>query len=117
MFHPLTLHPQEKKDKSKDKSKEKSKEKSKAPSDLRTLEEVRQEQQARGLQGLLVALQQNKALALGAVVVLAAGGYVMYQQGVFAAIAAALESAAAAAARLWAVAANLVRWVVEGCAE
>ncbi|PRW61490.1 K(+) efflux antiporter chloroplastic-like [Chlorella sorokiniana] len=92
-------------------TKEKSKapkEKSKAPSDLRTLEEVKQEQQKQGLQRLAAALQQNKALALGAVVILAAGGYVLYQQGVFAALTSALESAAAAAARLWAVAANLV---------
>lgn len=90
------------------------KEKSKAPSDLRTLEEVKQEQQKQGLQRLAAALQQNKALALGAVVILAAGGYMLYQQGAFAALASALESAAAAAARLWAVAANLVRWAGAG---
>ncbi len=94
---------------SQEKSKAPKEKSSKAPSDLRTLDEVRQEQQPRGLQRLAAALQQNKSLALGAVVLLAAGGYVLHQQGVFAAMAAALESAAAAAARLWAVAANLVR--------
>jgi hypothetical protein len=84
--------------------------------DLRSYEEVKQEQQRqqrrKGLGGLVAAADRHKLLILGALVLMAGGGYVLYQQGVFAAVAAQLQAAYAAAGRLWAVAANLVRCTV-----
>jgi hypothetical protein len=84
--------------------------------DLRSYEEVKQEQQRqqrrKGLGGLIAAADRHKLLILGALVLMAGGGYVLHQQGVFAAVAAQLQAGYAAAGRLWAVAANLVRCAV-----
>lgn len=83
------------------------------PTDLRPLEEERAEAarqaQLKGWRRLLAALNQNKALILGVVAVVAVGGYVLHQHAVFATVASQLQVAYAAAGRLWAMAANLVR--------
>lgn len=82
------------------------------PTDLRPLEEERAEAarqaQLKGWRRLLAALNQNKALILGVVAVVAVGGYVLHQHAVFATVASQLQVAYAAAGRLWAMAANLV---------
>ena len=81
--------------------------------DLRSYEEVKQEQQRqqrrKGLGGLVAAADRHKLLIMGSLLLVAGGGCVLYQQGVFAAVAAQLQAAYAAAGRLWAVAADLVR--------
>ena len=91
-----------------------------APSDLRPLEEVKRAEAAGGWRGLVAAAQQHRTLLLGGLALALVGGYVLHQQGVFAAAAAAAQSAAAEAARLWAVAVELfqcVAWAEAGWAD
>ena len=83
------------------------------PSDLQPLEEERAEAlrsaQLRGWLRLLSSLDQHKALIFVAVMAATAGGYLLHQQGLFAAAAAQAQAACAAAGRLWAVIADLTR--------